>query len=126
MQLILVAAFVFALIVAIFAIQNAITVQVVLFTWQFETSLVVVIFGAAILGALSVGLFGLMQYIKLKLKLRKKEQKINKLEGELAELSPAEDDNKERGLIEEEESVENKAIEIKSEVRDEKEQENHY
>lgn len=111
MQLILVAAFVLALIVAIFAIQNAITVQVVLFTWQFETSLVVVIFGAAILGALSVGLFGLMQYIKLKLKLRKKEQKVNQLERKLTESSSTEGDGTEKELIQKEEMVENKEAE---------------
>lgn len=105
MQFILVAAFVFALIVAIFAIQNAITVQVVLFTWQFKTSLVVVIFGAAILGALSVGLLGLMQYIKLKLKLRKQEQKINKLE---TELSSSGQNGTQQELIQEENVAEDR------------------
>ncbi|MBM7623221.1 LapA family protein [Sporohalobacter salinus] len=124
MQLILVAALVFALIVAIFAIQNAITVQVVLFTWQFKTSLVVVIFAAAILGALSVGLFGLMQYIKLRLKLRKKEQEINKLESELNELSSGVNDNEGIELIQEEELAKDGETRTESEVKDNKEQEN--
>lgn len=92
MQLILVIALIFALLVAVFAIQNAITVQVVLFAWQFETSLVVVIFGAAILGALSVGLFSLVQYIQWKVKLKKKERKIRNLKAQLEEI-PGEEDS---------------------------------
>ncbi|MCK8825225.1 LapA family protein [Fuchsiella alkaliacetigena] len=87
MQFILVVALVFALLVALFAIQNATMVEVVLFTWEFETSLVVIILGAAILGALSVGLFSVVKQIKWRMRLRKKEQQISSLESELDEMA---------------------------------------
>lgn len=102
MQFILVIALIFALLVAVFAIQNAITVQVVLFAWKFKTSLVLVIFGSAILGALSVGLFSLVQYIQWKMKLRKQEQKISELESQLEELSVEDDLTAKRNSLTEE------------------------
>ncbi|MGM0471286.1 MAG: LapA family protein [Bacillota bacterium] len=86
MQIILVLALVFALFVAIFAIQNATTVSIILFAWQFETSLVVVILSAAILGALSAGLFGLVRYIQWQMKLKRKRDKIRELESKLTDL----------------------------------------
>jgi uncharacterized integral membrane protein len=114
LQFILLIALIFALLVAAFAIQNAITVQVVLFTWQFKTSLVLIIFGSAILGALSVGLFSLVQFIQWKVKLKRKERRIIELEKEIDKLS----DQKE--LISGEESEEKKLEkEIEKEIKEE-------
>lgn len=47
-------ALVFALFVAIFALQNSSTVTVSLLFWSFQTSLVLIILGSATLGALTI------------------------------------------------------------------------
>ena len=52
MQGYLVSALIFALLVAIFAIQNTTVVVINFLMWEFHTSLVLVILGSALLGAL--------------------------------------------------------------------------
>jgi len=49
-----------SLLVAVFAVQNAIPVTVSLFVWQTQTSLVVVILGFTLCGALAVAFLALM------------------------------------------------------------------
>lgn len=49
-----------SIIVAVFAVQNAADVTVGFLMWTVQTSLVVVILGAALLGALAMGFFTLM------------------------------------------------------------------
>ncbi|NLY54953.1 MAG: LapA family protein [Firmicutes bacterium] len=64
MQALMILVLLFSLMVAVFAVQNAITVQITFLTWQFETSLVYVILLATALGAVIVGLLGLFKSIK--------------------------------------------------------------
>lgn len=70
--------------VATFAIQNSTVVIIQFFFWRFETSLVIVILGAAVAGAVAVGAFALTKEISSKLKLRDYQAKIRKLEEEVA------------------------------------------
>lgn len=61
----------FAVLVAMFAIQNSALVSISFFSWQIrDVSLAVVILGSAALGALAIGLFTVVREIGLKLSLR--------------------------------------------------------
>lgn len=80
----LILALVFALIVAVFAVQNAVPVSIRFLAWGFETSLVYVILGSAALGALSAGLPGLFKQLSLRLKLWDTQSRLRKSEGELS------------------------------------------
>lgn len=75
---------VFALIVAVFAVQNDVAVSVRFLAWGFETSLVIVILGSAVLGALMVGLPGLFRQLALRLKLREVQSRLRRSQDELA------------------------------------------
>ncbi|NPV70623.1 MAG: LapA family protein [Firmicutes bacterium] len=79
----LIVGFAFALIVALFAVQNSMVVSVRFFTWGFETSLVLVVIASAALGAMSAGVLGLPGSIRLRLKVRELDGKIRRLESEL-------------------------------------------
>ncbi len=71
MQVYLVLALVFSIAVATFAVQNATKVDITLFFWQLkQISLVVVIFGSALLGAIAAGLFGAVKQLKAAKNLR--------------------------------------------------------
>ncbi len=97
MQRNLILALVFALLIAVFAMQNAVPVTLTFFTYTFETSLVVVVLGTLAVGALIMGLFSSFQQLKLKKEkrqlegkckifereLKNKEEKISKLESKL-------------------------------------------
>jgi putative membrane protein len=80
--------FLFALAIAIFAVQNSSMVAIRVLGWGLETSLVLVIIGAAALGALSVTVVGLPRAIRLRLKLREYEGRIKRLEAEIREKTP--------------------------------------
>ena len=82
MQGFLIIGIVFALIIAIFSIQNAVPVSLSFFSWQFNTSLVVVILGAVALGALVMGIFGSIKQFRLK-------RKMNRLKNSNEELKKA-------------------------------------
>ncbi len=77
---------IFALLVAVFSIQNAGPVSLVFFTWRFETSLVVVVLGGIALGAIIMGLFSSFKQFKLKRKLKKLKFEKENLEVEKKEL----------------------------------------
>jgi uncharacterized integral membrane protein len=78
----MISAFLFALLVAIFAIQNSLPVYVTFFIWSFQISLVLVIIGAAAFGALTVlSLASLIQY-RLKLTIKQSIQHQGELEAE--------------------------------------------
>lgn len=80
-------ALLFALIVAIFAIQNAEVVNIRFLGWQFQNiSLVLVILGSASAGALFLFILGTIKQLSLVLKLKEAENKIRKLEHQLKEL----------------------------------------
>ena len=77
----------FALIVALFAIQNAEAVDIRFLTWQFkDISLVLVILGSAVAGAVILFIVGAMKQVKMAWKIREAEGKIRKLEIELTKL----------------------------------------
>lgn len=80
MQLLFVVALLFALAVAVFAVQNADFIVVRLFTLQFETSFVVVVLSAAVAGALIAGIIGFARQIKSSFRIRQLQAQIQKLE----------------------------------------------
>jgi len=93
MQGYLVSALIFALLVAIFAIQNTTVVVINFLMWKFHTSLVLVILGSALLGALCIFLLGSFKNFESWRKQRELEGKnrhltnqVNELEAELKEL----------------------------------------
>ena len=76
----------FALVVAIFAVQNAGLVMVGFLPYRFEVSLALVILGSTAAGALVVFLLGLVQQVTRGMKIREYRHKIQQLERELAAL----------------------------------------
>lgn len=85
-QLLLIVALLFALAVAVFAVQNAEYIVVQLFNLEFETSLVVVVLAAAAAGALSAGIIGFVRQIKSSLRIRQLQSQVNKLERHVHDL----------------------------------------
>ncbi|MCX7780579.1 MAG: LapA family protein [Negativicutes bacterium] len=79
-------AFVFALVVAIFAIQNSVPVTVTFFIWNIQTSLVIVILGAATFGAMVILLLATYAQFKLRLALQRAKHRQGELEAEAATL----------------------------------------
>lgn len=86
MQLLLVVALLFALGVAVFAVQNAEPISFRLFGWQSETSLVFVVLGAAAAGAVAAGLVGLVRQIKSSLRIRQLQHRLQKAEQQVEAL----------------------------------------
>ncbi|MDR7865249.1 MAG: LapA family protein [Sporomusaceae bacterium] len=82
----LVLALVFALLVAAFAIQNSLPVTVSFVTWSFQTSLVIVILGAATFGALAVMSLAVPMQIKARWQLKKALHRQGELEAEAKTL----------------------------------------
>jgi len=81
-----VVALAFAVLVAMFAIQNSALVSVSFFQWQLKNvSLAVVILGSAAAGALAVGLFTFVREIGLRLSLRSCTAKLDATVRELEE-----------------------------------------
>jgi putative membrane protein len=78
-------ALVFAVFVALFAVQNAGQITVTFLAWQWDTSVAVVILGAAALGAAFGGLLAVVREIQLKLKLRAAQGRVRRLEALLDE-----------------------------------------
>jgi uncharacterized integral membrane protein len=79
-HVLLIAAAVFAFLVALFALQNSEIVRVGFMGWKFETSLVLVILGSALLGFLTALFLGMIMQIKLRFQLYKARQQIRLLE----------------------------------------------
>ncbi|HWQ61225.1 MAG TPA: LapA family protein [Negativicutes bacterium] len=69
-----------------FAIQNALSVNVSFVTWSFQTSLVIVILGAATFGALAVISLAVPMQIKARWDLKKARQRQGELEAEVKTL----------------------------------------
>lgn len=83
LQYTLVFGFIFALIVAIFAIYNY-TEVLIKFPWgSYSVSQAIIILGSATFGAVTVLLFGIFSSIKTRLKVWELKNKIKKLEKEL-------------------------------------------
>lgn len=88
MQVYWVLALVFAIFVAAFAVQNAGDVSVRFLTWQWETSIALVVLGAAAVGAVVAGLLGTVRQLSLSFKVRNLQGKIARLEKQLEESEP--------------------------------------
>ena len=91
MQLVFVLLLIFAVLVAIFAIQNAYPVTIYFLKWQFDASLGLVILISLLIGAVSFGGLGLIHQTKAKLKARSQGR-----EGEKADQGKEEEANGER------------------------------
>ncbi|HHV62280.1 MAG TPA: LapA family protein [Firmicutes bacterium] len=92
MQAYLIIALVFAIAVAIFAVQNSGAVTVRFLNWQSDTSLIFVILGSAVAGALAVGLVGFMKQISLSIKLRNTSIRLHKLQEEYDRIAVENDE----------------------------------
>lgn len=87
MQIYSVLALIFALLVAIFAIQNAGMVEINFLIWRFpRISLVLVILGSAAFGALFVFLLGLVKQLKLSRAMWELKNQNKKLSETIAQL----------------------------------------
>ena len=84
-QLYLVIALLFAVAVAVFAVQNATPVQVNFLRWHFESSLVVVILISAALGALLTVLLGVPRVLRIRRRLKEESTRLMELEQRLKE-----------------------------------------
>lgn len=81
MQIKLVISLILALILVVFAIQNPTPVKIKLLLWQTgEMSLIVVIIGSALLGALLATVLGLIKQAELKGKIKQKEEELGKVD----------------------------------------------
>ncbi len=85
-MLYLILALAFSLVVAAFAIQNSLPVTVSFLSWSFQTSLVIVILGAATFGALSTLSLAVLMQIKARWALKKVKQQQGELEAEINTL----------------------------------------
>jgi len=101
MQLYLVGALIFALLVAVFAVQNTLMVTISFLMWEFNISLVLVILGAASLGALCVFLVGMFKNFghwrkqrELEGKSKLQDEKIKELEDKLNQKAQVEVEKK--------------------------------
>lgn len=79
-------AFVFALLVAAFAVQNSLPVTVTFLVWSFQTSLVIIILGAATFGAMTILSLALLVQFKLRRTISKLTETQRQLEAENNEL----------------------------------------
>lgn len=79
-------AFIFSLLVAIFAVQNSVPVTVTFLAWGFQTSLVFIILGSALFGAMTILSLALFVQFKLKRSLHKITISHHELEAEIREL----------------------------------------
>lgn len=86
MQFLLIVALLFALAVAVFAVQNAEFIVVHLFSAEFETSLVVVVLAAAAAGAVMAGIVGVVRQVKSSVRVRHLQSQVAKLEREAQRL----------------------------------------
>lgn len=94
MQVYLLGALIFALIVATFAINNPNLVPVSFLLWRFQAPLVLVILGSAVVGAVFVFLLGMVKQFSLKRQIRSLENINQRLSQQLAEMDSAKDDEK--------------------------------
>lgn len=85
----LVLALICALLVALFAVQNARPVAVAFLTWRSEVSLVLIILGAAALGAVAAFLLGTLKLVQQRRTIREANQRAQRLESELERLQQA-------------------------------------
>ncbi|MHB1418158.1 MAG: LapA family protein [Bacillota bacterium] len=104
MQVYLLLAMLFALFVSIFAVQNSGTVAVRFLVWRFgDISLVLVILGSAVIGALFVFLLSVVSMIPMRRQLRSLQAENHRLTIEIGQLgSPAVTSGSEQCKVDEE------------------------
>ena len=88
MQFYILLALVFALLVAIFALQNASPVGVQFFFWKLDISLVLIILGSAVLGAVTMFLLGLARERRQAWEISQLRQEIQTLKKEHVPETP--------------------------------------
>lgn len=88
----LVVSLVFALFVAVFAVQNSYMVSLTFFGWEVNASFAVVVISAAIVGALVVGLIALFRYVGSGLRLRDERSRAQRAARELEQAKLAADE----------------------------------
>jgi len=86
MQLYLISALVFSILVALFAVQNTEEVVVKFITFQFRIPLVLVILGSAAVGALALYFLSLLKQFDFWLKVRHLNSRKKELERQVKEL----------------------------------------
>ncbi len=92
-------ALVFALIVAVFALQNAAPVEISFLTMELAISQAMVILISAAFGALAVLLLSLVRWIKCKTKLISQTKTIGALEQEIKQLKMQAENKRAQGEI---------------------------
>lgn len=83
-------ALLFAVVVAVFAVNNNAVVTLQFLLWSFRASLVLVILGSAALGAGIIGILGFFKQLSLNMKLWDLQGKKRKLETQLEKAQEAE------------------------------------
>jgi uncharacterized integral membrane protein len=83
MQTKLIIGTVFAIIIAIFSIQNAIPVSISFFSWNFKTSLVVVVLGSLAVGVIIMGIFSSIKQLRQRNKIKKLERLRERLQEDI-------------------------------------------
>ncbi|MDX9870991.1 MAG: LapA family protein [Clostridia bacterium] len=86
MQIYLISALIFSLLVATFAVQNTEVVSINFLTWSFSVSLVLVLLGAAVAGALVLYFFGLFKQVGAWMKIRQLNHRKDELEKQVKKL----------------------------------------
>lgn len=79
----LLATVLFSLLVALFAMQNAVPVSVNLGPWGVEASLAMVVIGSAAVGIVAALPIWIMMQLQLRYRLMKANNRVKELEGEL-------------------------------------------
>ena len=94
MQITLIVALIISIAVAVFAIQNSVPVVVSFLAWEMKTSLVILILGSALAGAVVSALFASVRWVRLSKELRASRRRIRELEtgGTTEPLPPASND----------------------------------
>ncbi|MFW6390027.1 MAG: lipopolysaccharide assembly protein LapA domain-containing protein [Halanaerobiales bacterium] len=80
---------VFALLIAVFAIQNANTVSIRLFNWAFSINIVYIVLGSVAFGAVVMALVSSFNQLKMSRKIRKLEKEKEELQNEIKEKDMA-------------------------------------
>lgn len=121
-QGVLISAFAFALLIAIFAVINVEAVQVNFLFAKTTTPLILVILASTLLGGLTVGSFGLLRELKLQRKLKQLEKQLAGIntsadpDSKPAELEEEQADGSHTALVEEviETDADNSGLPIKN------------
>ncbi|MCL4516922.1 MAG: LapA family protein [Firmicutes bacterium] len=87
LQIRLILALAFAMVIALFAVQNAATVEVKFLVWHFRTTLVIVILASTAVGTLVVGLLGFFKQVRLGYRLHGAQGQVSRLQELLGETN---------------------------------------